>query len=367
MVTGMKKIFIAFIFFITASMPVSADTGTAAMPFLKIPGGARGAAMGGAFSATCDDSTAIFFNPAATVFIDRSELSLSHAMWLEDMSIENISYVQPMTSLLSFTAGASALVSGKMSANDESGSSSGSFSSMDIAAQAGLSYILTKRVYVGAQAKIFSQSVDSESVSTVGGDIGIVARGDYFRYAFSVMNLGPKIKLDEHSFDLPRTIRAGISREFFKGFRAGAEYIDYIDSGASIALGSEYAISIRQDDLQHVFLRAGYASGRDSNAGSGLSAGIGFQTSDLRVDYAFVPYGDIGNLHRFSLSLFFGSSRENMRETYEYHYRSREENRLQTENKLFKKGKDRIADIPQNAYFDEYKPKEEKKIRDFTW
>ena len=39
--------------------------------------------------------------------------------------------------------------------------------------------------------------------------------------------------------------------------------------------------------------------------GSGLTAGFGFRISSLNVDYAFVPYGDLGNAHRFSLSYNF--------------------------------------------------------------
>ena len=221
----MKKI-ITFLFLLTSlSVPAFSDTGTAAMPFLKLGGGARGAALGGAFSAIADDSTSMFYNPAATVFLDRKEFSFSHTMWLEDMSIENIAYVHPISSLMTIMLGASVLSSGSMDNFDEFGNTGGSFTAMDVAASGGFSYIFTKRLYLGAQLKVFSQSVDAESSMTLGADVGAVLRGDVVRYTFSAMNLGSEMKLGAYSFSLPRTLRGGISRELFRGFKVDGEWI----------------------------------------------------------------------------------------------------------------------------------------------
>jgi len=40
---------------------------------------------------------------------------------------------------------------------------------------------------------------------------------------------------------------------------------------------------------------------------SGLTSGVGFRLGDLTMDYAFVPYGDLGLTHRISLSFKLGS------------------------------------------------------------
>lgn len=50
-------------------------------------------------------------------------------------------------------------------------------------------------------------------------------------------------------------------------------------------------------------LRAGY-NGRNETD-SGITAGGGIQFNNLSIDYAFVPYGDLGNAHRFSVSARF--------------------------------------------------------------
>ncbi|NLO92537.1 MAG: hypothetical protein GX410_11180, partial [Elusimicrobia bacterium] len=38
---------------------------------------------------------------------------------------------------------------------------------------------------------------------------------------------------------------------------------------------------------------------------SGLSAGAGFKTSSYGIDYAFVPFGALGNTHRFSVTFYW--------------------------------------------------------------
>jgi hypothetical protein len=54
-----------------------------------------------------------------------------------------------------------------------------------------------------------------------------------------------------------------------------------------------------------VALRTGYQFGRNTGAGSGFSVGMGLTFSNLGLDYAFVPYGDLGDTHRISLGYKF--------------------------------------------------------------
>ena len=49
-----------------------------------------------------------------------------------------------------------------------------------------------------------------------------------------------------------------------------------------------------------VALRLGY-NGRN-DAGTGLTLGGGLMVRRFALDYAFVPFGDLGNAHRFSFA-----------------------------------------------------------------
>ena len=68
-----------------------------------------------------------------------------------------------------------------------------------------------------------------------------------------------------------------------------------IDDTPSLSVGGEYAI-------MGVFaLRTGYKTGSDLGAAAGLRAGCGFILPRIGLDYAFAPYGELGDSHRVSL------------------------------------------------------------------
>ena len=52
-----------------------------------------------------------------------------------------------------------------------------------------------------------------------------------------------------------------------------------------------------------IALRAGYKTNQD--IAEGWSAGLGFKFQRIHLDYAYVPYGDLGNTHRISLGMKF--------------------------------------------------------------
>jgi tetratricopeptide (TPR) repeat protein len=68
-------------------------------------------------------------------------------------------------------------------------------------------------------------------------------------------------------------------------------------------LGLEYGLE------RVFFLRAGYQKTLQDNAlggANGLTAGIGFVLDDFHFDYAYLPYGDLGDSHRVSVGYALG-------------------------------------------------------------
>jgi hypothetical protein len=62
-----------------------------------------------------------------------------------------------------------------------------------------------------------------------------------------------------------------------------------------------------------IALRVGYKSevsnnklGKFKNIPEGLTTGLGIRLGNIQFDYAYVPYGDLGNTHRISLLIRFG-------------------------------------------------------------
>ena len=75
-----------------------------------------------------------------------------------------------------------------------------------------------------------------------------------------------------------------------------------VDNDMNMGLGIDYKI------MGIMSLRAGYTyalGGNDLGTASGLRAGIGVAITDYKLDYAFVPYGELGQAHRISLVASF--------------------------------------------------------------
>ena len=52
--------------------------------------------------------------------------------------------------------------------------------------------------------------------------------------------------------------------------------------------------------------RAGYNTENINTGGlNGFTAGVGIRYRDYSIDYAFVPYGDLGSTDRVSISVAF--------------------------------------------------------------
>ena len=77
-----------------------------------------------------------------------------------------------------------------------------------------------------------------------------------------------------------------------------------------VALGTEYKGRISRD-LGYA-MRAGYRSDSDVSGFSGVSIGSGLELGRGSFDFAWVPFGELGNSYRFTLHLKLGPPSENM-------------------------------------------------------
>jgi hypothetical protein len=286
---------------------VRAGGGSDALPFLKLDAGARGAALSGAYCAAGDDALSVFYNPAGTALAEKKELLLGHNEWLEGIRNETLAYVQPVGPRLTVFGGINALFSGSMDRYNPAGEKTGVFNSMEGAFSAGLATRLGNELYGGAAVKMVSQQAVGRRVRAWAGDAGLLKAGGEWRFGVSAANFGGRLKFGSQSFSLPLMLRAGISRSFLENYMVSAEGVKAGGSAAAAALGAEGRM--RAGPRDYFFLRAGYKTGRSRYAGPGFTLGVGFVSGDLRMDYAFAPYGDLGDSHRVTAALRFGETR----------------------------------------------------------
>ena len=70
--------------------------GTTAADFLTIPVGARATAMGNAITASVDDATSIYWNPAGLASMQKGAVTFEYAEWLVGVDFNYVSVSVPM-------------------------------------------------------------------------------------------------------------------------------------------------------------------------------------------------------------------------------------------------------------------------------
>jgi hypothetical protein len=281
------------------SLPVWAgndSTGTVGAAFLKLGNGVRAPAMGEAFSAVANDPSAIYWNPAGLAQIESRELSLSYNLWLQNTSFSTLQYVYPLTN--GQAVGVSVFY---MSYGDimETTATSRTGTGRNISPSGTVSTVsyalgVNENLYCGANLKLLSQNIDTYQQSGSAFDLGLLMK-DFrgMNLALVVQNLGSM-----GSDTLPQTMKLGLSKGLLDDRLLLAIDLSMPnDNNATVALGGEYKINPR------LVIRGGYKAKAEEGSGGNLGIGLGLSLSGFTVDYAYVPYGDLGSAHRIGITL----------------------------------------------------------------
>lgn len=309
----MRKIFLLSA---ALALPVAAyasGAGTTAAPFLKAAMSPRAVGMAGAFSALADDSGAVFVNPAGLAQFTEREAAVDFSSYLQDAKMGNLSYAGDIGGNR-FGLGATFTTVGgldKRGLNDAAGAvpDLGSFSASDLAvtlayAKADLAPASMKGLDGGFSVKFIRSAIDSKTAFAAAVDAGLLYHATKkMNLSLVVQNLGTKMKFEEESDPLPLNLRAGALYKASPDLNVTAEISEYLqDEKFYPSVGVEYW-------FRRAFaLRGGYKFGYDTanlGAAVGLSLGFGVKVAGLGVDYAFLPFGDLGNIHRFGVWLQF--------------------------------------------------------------
>lgn len=299
---------------------VHPDAGSTAAAFLKLGAGARAAALAGAFTGVPGDPFAIYWNPAGLAYSgpERS-LGFFHNEYFQGLGQEFLAYSAPARQgvwglgLNYFYAGSGLERRSGLNEADPVNPISppeGEFGAYDLALSGGYARRLKDGYSAGAAVKLIRQSIDDERGYSAALDLGLLRefawRGGDYTAGLAVLNIGPGIKFSERRYGLPLVLKAGLSRRLDEsGALLSVEADQPVDNYLALAAGVEYPLTSR------LALRTGYRyrlHGNELGAWSGFSAGAGVAFERLTFDYAFTPFGVLGNSHRFSINLRFGGA-----------------------------------------------------------
>lgn len=296
-----------------ASGAWASGPGTSVAPIFKFGLGARPAAMGGAFVSVSDDFSASAWNPAGLAEVPQAAAALSDAIYYQGLNLDYLTFAAPLGKYGGIGGHAAYLSTGKIArtGEDPSGSfdansSGGSFTDSDLKLNLSAAGSPAPWLSLGAGAGYLQDKVDQNSASGVTADMGFLARYDVFRFGMSLDDWGPQVNgLDA----LPTVLRTGFSAKPLQGLTLAFESDYQFDSLQKVfGLGGEYWFG-------NIFaLRLGYVLGSGNDAGGlRFTGGFGTRVSGFQLDYAFSPFGELGDVHQVSLAYRFGPDRNQLK------------------------------------------------------
>jgi hypothetical protein len=266
-------------------------------------GTARATAMGSAFVAVAEDSSATLWNPAGLAQLKSMDFGLHHNSWLASINQETLAFGLPMGRLGGLGLEAGYVDYGTLQAYDSIGNAAGSYGVDSLGGGIGWGGELMKGLDLGAALKGTALNVASNSYVAFAGDAGIQWRPM------------PALSLGADAANLGTAV-AGNS--LASALRLGASYrLDFSrESSLLTALGaqvepqgvSRVQVGAEQTLFSLLAIRLGYQASLADNqilGLTGLSAGLGFTLSGFVLDYAYLPFGDLGAAQRISLSYHF--------------------------------------------------------------
>ncbi len=294
------------------------DAGARALPTTQQGGTARAMGMGSAVVAVDQGSASLLWNPAGLSRMDCKEVALHHTSGLGGSVQETLVVGSPLGEVKDACKGGSMgglaasfgyTTFGSFEGTDAADRPTGYYGAHDYTGSVGWGKEIIPNLAGGVTLKANSSSFGGQSYNTFSTDLGLLwaARPDLdLGLTYSNLNLGSGVA----GAGLASGLRLGAGWKQSKQWLLTAA-TELQNKGVNrVQLGTEYLIG-DVDKVENVLaLRGGYGltfPNADLGILNGLSMGLGYTiTRSLAIDYAFLPMGDLGNTHRFSLTFKFG-------------------------------------------------------------
>jgi len=301
-----------FVLILLINTSIWAGTGTTAAQFLNKATGARPAGMGNCFVAVADDLNAICWNPAGLAFLNKRQASFMYSDISNVFQVEGagnmyhgfLAYINP------WGKGKTGGLSLQYEEQGKIAYTTGSpevIAEYDLGANSALSfsYAIKLRSHLGGgiNLKVVRTKLWKYEGTAYGIDVGLLYRGERINAGISLRNFGTKLIMkDAYQADsLPQDLRFGLSYKLLSGnpgkLTVAIDLTKPLDLGIQVSSGIEYWYA------NLLALRIGYL---DEGGGvTGFTQGIGIRYKGYQVDFASIPWGELGTAQKISLTIYF--------------------------------------------------------------
>ncbi|MBM2839875.1 MAG: hypothetical protein HW412_403 [Bacteroidetes bacterium] len=318
--------------------------GTTAAQFLGISVGARAIAMGGAYVASSEDVSSLYWNPGAFAQAEKTQFAFTNTDWLVDTKFRWFGFMYNLDGQNFLGLSLTQLDYGEEDVTTvELPEGTGEkWSAKDLAVAVSYSRRFTDRFSMGLTAKYVNQTIWNESANAFAFDLGLlfVTGFNNMRLGVSMSNFGSDLKLDGRdllnrvdidpgnsgsnktlvgslktdAWPMPLLFRVGVAMDVVKNdefnVTVAADALRPGDNEESVNLGGE----VGWNDM--VFARGGYKSlfrtkskvldREDLQEGLSLGAGLKYKAegiATIEVNYAFTKFGLFGNINTITLAV----------------------------------------------------------------
>ncbi|MEK6570085.1 MAG: PorV/PorQ family protein, partial [Bacteroidota bacterium] len=303
MKTGLLAILSVFLFNI--SIVGQSKVGTTAAQFLGIAVGPKAIAMGGAYVASVEDVSSLYWNPGAFTQARKTQLAFSNTNWLVGTNFRWFGFMLNLDGTNAVGLSLTHLDYGEeevttVQAPDGTGER---WSAQDLAVAISYSRRLTDRFSMGGSVKYISQTLWNETANTFAFDLGLLFVTGFhdLRIGMSMSNFGGDLTLDGRDllqrvdidpanagsnktlvgklktdpWPIPLFFRVGVAMDVIKNdmmnFTLAADALRPSDNAEAVNVGGEVGWN------NMVFLRAGYKSLTRKDSEEGLTLGGGLK------------------------------------------------------------------------------------------
>jgi hypothetical protein len=285
-------------------LPAFSQQLTSGADFLDISSGARGEAMGGAFTAVADDVNSLTWNPAGLALLEYPEFGYLHMLYIGDTGYNFGGFAVPFADGANSWGLGAGVVNLGVSPFDSTNGLAPAISASDNAFFASGAYRFGGLISLGITAKYIMENIATYNASALAGDFGVlVTPSSDWRIGAGLFNFGQGIQFISSSDPLPTETRLG------------ASYMVWNEGKNRLELAAEGGYFLNSQVLQagggveYVFdrtlaFRLGFEGDADVQS---FTAGAGLDLRVLQFDYAYAPEGTLGDTHRFSVIFRLGA------------------------------------------------------------
>ena len=279
--------------------------GTLGAAFLTIPVGATATTVPGVVAGMRPDASMMFVNPAYLAQLGHTEVYLTRANWLDDLSMSALGVALPIPFELNWSLGSRLLYSGGLQGYNSAGEIVAEESYYGL----GFTSTLSRRfpgigLGIGLGATYVREHLPAQNGTGVFYTMGLSYERSGHRVDFTARDIGGALRFPGREYPIDSRYSFGYGRSFRRAWGVldlGAELTFARSRASRFQLGASYAANAfltLRSSVDHML-------SAPANAQMPVTAGFGVHVGNLTLDYAYASREYFASTHTVSFTYAF--------------------------------------------------------------